>query len=217
MAISARLQEDNAEAADWQATKVAKGWTHGLPPGASDIDESDFAIGTRREQARNMRVYEGSLTKSGEGTLFLAGSNTWHGESTVRGGKLSVVGSHASPIDVRGGTLGGGGRWPPASTSWVAHCSPASRPRGGTDHGRARGSRQLHGRRGDLRIDRHGRFLTTIYSDSDYTSLLAAGDLRLDGGLSVDVQGALTRGTVLTIMDGSAIHGRFRGLAEVLS
>ena len=67
VAIQARRQEDAAEAAAWEATKVAKGWTNGLPPDASDIDKSDFAIGTRREQARNARVYEGSLTKSGDG------------------------------------------------------------------------------------------------------------------------------------------------------
>ena len=65
--------------------------------------------GTRREQARDARVYEGSLTKRGNGILFLAGNDTWHGTSTVLGGKLSVVGSHAGPIDVRGGTLGGNG------------------------------------------------------------------------------------------------------------
>ena len=82
---------------------------NGLPADASDIDRSDFAIGTRREQARNARVYEGSLTKRGDGTLFLTGNDTWHGKSTVLGGKLSVVGSHASSIDVGGGTLGGSG------------------------------------------------------------------------------------------------------------
>ena len=109
VAIRARQQEDAAEAAAWQATKVAKGWTNGLPADASDIDKSDYAIGTRREQARNARVYTGSLTKRGEGTLFLTGAETWHGKTTVSAGKLSVIGSHASPIDVAGGTLGGSG------------------------------------------------------------------------------------------------------------
>jgi subtilase-type serine protease len=109
VAIQARQQEDAAEAAAWEATKVAKGWTHGLPADASDADKSDFATGTRRERARNARVYEGSLTKRGHGTLFLTGNDTWHGTSTVLGGTLSIVGSHASSIDVRGGTLGGSG------------------------------------------------------------------------------------------------------------
>ena len=108
-AIRARQQEDADEAAAWEATKVARGWTQGLPADATDIDRSDFAIGTRREQARNARAYEGSLTKRGNGTLFLTGNDTWHGKSTVLAGKLSVVGSHASSIDVGGGTLGGSG------------------------------------------------------------------------------------------------------------
>ena len=110
VAIQARQQEDADEAAAWEATKVARGWTNGLPAGRERRSTgSDFAIGTRREQARNARVYEGSLTKRGAGTLFLTGNDTWHGESTVLGGKLSVVGSHASSIDVLGGTLGGSG------------------------------------------------------------------------------------------------------------
>src|SRR3954454_440971 len=109
VAIRARQQEDAAEAAAWKATKAAKGWTHGLPADASDVDRSDYATGTRREKARDARVYDGSLTKRGGGTLFLTGADTWHGMSTVRGGKLSITGSHAGPVGVRGGTLGGSG------------------------------------------------------------------------------------------------------------
>ena len=56
--------------------------------------------------------------------------------------------------------------------------------------------------------------MATIYSDSDATSVLAAGDLVLEGDLAVDVQGDLTQGTVWTIMDGSGIEGTFRGLGE---
>jgi autotransporter-associated beta strand protein len=215
VAIRVREQEDTAEAAAWEATTVARGWTNGLPPDASDIDKSDFAIGTRREQARDERVYEGSLTKMGGGTLFLAGTNTWHGTSTVRAGKLSVVGTHASSIDVRSGTLGGsgtvaddvnisGGALKPGLTPGEAALItevPVA-PDSSLDIG------------GDLRIGKNGRFVATISSDSDYTSVLAAGDLELAGDLVLDVQGTLTQGTVLTIMDASAVVGGFRGLAE---
>ncbi|MGH8868946.1 MAG: S8 family peptidase [Actinomycetes bacterium] len=215
VAIRARQQEDAAEAADWEATKVAKGWTNGLPPDASDIDRSDFAIGTRREQARNERVYEGSLMKRGKGSLILAGTNTWHGKGSVRGGKLSVVGSHASSIDVLGGTLGGGG-----SVADDVNISEGVLQPGITPEEAAQITEvpvapdNVLDLGGDLRISREGRFVATISGDRDYTSVLAAGDLVLDGDLALDVQGDLTQGTELTIMQGSAIKGTFRGLAE---
>ena len=87
------------------------------PPEASAIDASDYAIGTRREQARAARVYTGSLTKRGEGTLFVTGTDTWSGKSTVSAGELSVVGSHASPIDVAAGRSVAAARWRAASRS----------------------------------------------------------------------------------------------------
>ena len=57
------------------------------------------------------------------------------------------------------------------------------------------------------RRDDHG-------ATSDYTSVRAAGDLVLDGELALDVHGALTRGTVLTIMSGTVDHGPFHSAAR---
>jgi subtilase-type serine protease len=54
-------------------------------------------------------LYTASLTKQGPGTLIMTGHNTYEGGATVEGGKLSITGSHASSIDVQGGTLGGSG------------------------------------------------------------------------------------------------------------
>jgi hypothetical protein len=54
----------------------------------------------------------------------------------------------------------------------------------------------------------------TINEDDDYTSVRAAGDLTLAGDLSLDVNGTLTKGTVLTIMSGRSISGAFHGLPE---
>lgn len=209
-AIRARRLQDADEAAAWRATKAAKGWENGLPAGASAADASDFAIGTRRERARDARTYEGSLTKTGRGTLFLTGTDTWHGESTVRAGKLSVIGSHASAIDVDDGTLGGSGTvngdidvddgtLEPGLTSREAERI--------TDVSVAPGNSLSTG--GDVRIGRRGRVAITIRSAGDHTSVRAAGDLRLDGDLDVDVDGRLKRGTVLTIMRGDDIRGRF--------
>ena len=215
VAIRAREQEDADEDAAWEATKVAKGWTHGLPSGASDIDKSDFAIGVRREKAREARIYEGSLTKRGRGTLFLTGDDTWHGDSTVRAGKLSVVGSHAGSIDVDGGTLGGSGRVERS----IDVDGGVLRP--GLAHDEAErindasvepGNILRAG--GDVSVGRKGRVAVTIRGDDDYTRVRAAGDLELHGKLALDVDGAVTRGTVLRIMRGRSITGRFRALPE---
>jgi autotransporter-associated beta strand protein len=214
-AIRAREQEDADEDAAWEATKVAKGWTHGLPPDASDIDKSDFAIGTRREKAREARIYEGSLTKRGKGTLFLTGNDTWHGETTVRAGKLSVVGSHASSIDVDGGTLGGSGTAEGNIDVDGGVLQPGLAPEEAeriTDVSVEPGNVLNAG--GDVTVGRKGGVAVTIRGDDDYTSVRAAGDLVLAGELSLDVDGALTQGTVLTIMSGRSITGRFHALPE---
>jgi autotransporter-associated beta strand protein len=212
VAIRARQQEDADEAAAWEATKVARGWTNGLPPNASDADRSDFAIGTRREQARNARVDEGSLTKRGDGTLFLTGNDSWHGASAVLAGKLSVVGSHASSIDVRGGTLGGGGSVGGSIDVTGGVLQPGLAPEEAAGISVAQGNVLTVG--GDVSIGRDGGLGVTIRGDRDYTSVRAAGDLVLGGELSLDVRGSLTPGTVLTIMNGTSISGSFYKVPE---
>jgi autotransporter-associated beta strand protein len=215
VAIRARQQEDAAEAAAWKATKAARGWTHGLPAGASDVDKSDYATGTRREKARNARAHDGSLTKRGSGTLFLTGTDSWHGTSTVRGGELSVVGSHAAPIDVRGGTLGGSGRV--AGTINVTDgvlrpgVAPEDAKRLAAEHVAAG---DVLNAGGDVRIGGDGGLAVTVSGGSDSTSVRAAGDVSLHGKLRLDAHGPLTRGAVLTIMSGRSISGTFRGLGE---
>jgi autotransporter-associated beta strand protein len=215
VAIRARRQEDAGEAAAWEATKIEKGWTHGPPADASDIDKSDFAIGTRREKARNARVYAGHLTKRGNGTLFLTGDDTWRDTSTVRGGKLSVAGSHASSIDVDRGTLGGSGRVDGDIDVGGGVLQPGLAPEEAaaiTDVPVAPGNVLNAG--GNVRIGGKGGVAATIRSDRDYTSVRAAGDVSLDGDLSLDARGVLPRGAVLTIMTGRSISGRFDRLPE---
>ncbi|MFI9604978.1 hypothetical protein ACIHCX_34970 [Streptomyces sp. NPDC052043] len=199
VASRAHQQEDAAEAAAWAATKADKGWTEGLPASASDADKSDYAIGVRREQARKARAYEGSLTKRAAGTLFLTGSETWHGTNAVLNGKLSVVGSHASAIDVRGGTLGGSGTVgdsinvgdgvlrPGVTADEAAQITGASGAAGNVLHVG-----------GNATIGKQGRVAVTISGDRDYTSVRAAGNLVLDGELDLNVRGKLTPGTVST-------------------
>jgi subtilase-type serine protease len=147
--------------------------------------------------------------------LFLTGDDAWHGDSTVEAGKLSVVGSHASSIDVAGGTLGGIGTVEGSVDVDGGVLQPGLAPEEAeriTDVPVEPGNVLNVG--GDLSVGRTGRVAVTIRGDDDYTSVRAAGDLLLDGELALDVDGALTPGTVLTIMRGRSISGRFHALPE---
>ncbi|WP_241027107.1 autotransporter outer membrane beta-barrel domain-containing protein [Variovorax sp. RKNM96] len=90
VAIRARRAEDAAEAAAWETTRQTRGWTAGLPGGASDADRSEYATGVAREAARSTRVYAGSLEKLGAGTLTLSGQNSYTGSTAVNGGTLKA-------------------------------------------------------------------------------------------------------------------------------
>ena len=109
-AIKARKLEDQAEAETWNATKLARGWTNGLPAGASLDDQTEYTVGMAREAARNSRVYEGSLAKSGAGTLVLSGDNSYSGGTELFGGTLvgrSATAFGSGDVVVYGGTLAG--------------------------------------------------------------------------------------------------------------
>jgi len=110
-ALIQRQAEDAAERSAWQQTLKDKGWESGVPVGASQQDQTDYAVGTARDSVAANRVYEGSLIKSGAGRLMLTGDNTYRGPTTVNGGLLAVNGSLTSAVTVNdSGTLGGNGR-----------------------------------------------------------------------------------------------------------
>jgi subtilase-type serine protease len=90
-AYAQREKEDRAEQAEWEKHKVAKGWENGLPSGASDADKAEYTYKSAREAAFLTRQYSGMLTKSGLGTLTLAGKNTYRGDTIVDGGKLAIA------------------------------------------------------------------------------------------------------------------------------
>lgn len=105
-AIKARRLEDQTEATAWEATKAARGWQNGLPAGATADDRTDFEVGSARQAAREGRVYEGSLAKSGAGSLVLAGDNSYSGGTELSGGTL--VGASATAFGTGGVSVSGG-------------------------------------------------------------------------------------------------------------
>jgi autotransporter-associated beta strand protein len=165
-------------------------------------------------------LYTASLTKQGPGTLVMTGDNTYEGGTTVEGGKLSINGSQAGSVVVQSGTLGGsgsvagsidvaGGVLQPGFTSAEAQAAQQI-----TQVAVAPGNVLNVG--GDVHIGPEGRLAVTVRSDSDYTSVEADGGLVLDkkATLVLDVQGALTQGTVLTIMKGGSVTGTFHTLSQ---
>lgn len=110
-ALIQRQSEDLAEHNAWQQTLQDKGWQTGVPDGASQQDQTDYAIGSARDAAAAQRIYQGSLIKSGAGQLILTGNNTYRGPTTVNGGLLTVNGALTSAVTVNdNATLGGSGR-----------------------------------------------------------------------------------------------------------
>ena len=150
----------------------------------------------------------------------MTGDNTYEGGTTVEGGKLSINGSHASSVDVQGGTLGGSGVVAGSIDVDIGVLEPGLAPEEAEEAAQitqvaiAPGNVLKVG--GDVRIGPEGSLAVTVRSDSDYTSVEAEGGLVLDkkAELVLDVQGALTEGTVLTIMKGRSVTGRFDKLPE---
>jgi subtilase-type serine protease len=163
-------------------------------------------------------LYAASLVKQGHGTLVMTGNDTYDGGTTIEGGKLSITGSHASSIHVKGGTLGGSG----FVAGGIDVDSGVLQP--GLSSGEAASAASITfadvtpgnvlNVGGDVTVRRAGHLAITISGNHDYTSVRAAGDLVLDGELDLDIRTALTVGTVLKIMSGDSIKGNFHSLPD---
>ncbi|HKE41666.1 MAG TPA: S8 family serine peptidase [Casimicrobiaceae bacterium] len=213
VALRARQQEDAAEAALWNADHVTNSCVLSLPSG-SPLLQTDLAAGQARAAARATRVYKGTLTKNGVGTLFLTGDLTYAGSTNVNGGKLSINGSDATDVVVNGGTLGGKGSIAGGVNVVTGLLWPGLSPDEATFIGGVTAAGNVLSFGSPVHIGHKAGFAATIRSATDYSQVVTSSNLILDGALFLDIAGAPPPGSVLTIMSGKKVVGTFSGLPE---
>ncbi|WP_458752913.1 autotransporter serine peptidase EprS [Pseudomonas brenneri] len=168
-ALLQRQAEDSAEHLAWQQTLKDKGWENGLGANASQQEQTDYAVGMARDAAASQRIYQGSLIKSGAGSLVLSGDSTYRGPTTVNAGVLKVDGSLVSQVTVnKGGTLGGAGRVGALLANSGATVAP----------GNSIGTLNVAG---DVRFEA-GSIYAVELSDSSSDRIVAGGQATLNGG-----------------------------------
>jgi len=164
-------------------------------------------------------LYTASLTKSGTGTLFLTGNNTYAGGSTVTGGKLSIVGTNSSGVTITsGGTLGGTGTVTGTINVLGGVLSP------GVTAAEVTGITSVNAdvvvpagdvlRASTVKIGLSGGFAATVKAGGVSSRLVASGLVALGGKLFLDVAAAPNPGDVYTLIQAGSIFGTFAGLPE---
>jgi autotransporter-associated beta strand protein len=168
----------------------------------------------------NRGLYTASLTKSGAGTLFLTGNNTYAGASNVTAGKLSVVGTNSSGVTIsNGGTLGGTGTvagvinvlsggilWPGVSAAEAASVQGVVADVALTPGDVLRTSM--------AKVGLGGGFKATLKSGGASSRLIATGAVALGGKLVLDVAAAPNAGDVYTLIQAGTLQGTFTGMPE---
>lgn len=154
----------------------------------------------------------GGLTKSGDGTLTLAGSNSYTGTTTVSAGTLLVNGSLAGGAMANGGSLGGTGAIAGNLTVNAARVAPGNSP--GT---LTVGGLTLTGAASTFAVEIAGPAAGTEYDRLVVTNT-GSGAVQLGGGtLNVGLTYAPSATDNFLILDKQtpgAISGAFAGLAE---
>ena len=168
-ALLQRQAEDSAEHLAWQQTVQDKGWENGPGAGASQQEQTDYAVGMARDAAAAQRIYQGSLIKSGAGSLLLSGDSTYRGPTTVNGGVLKVDGSLTSAVTVNpGATLGGSGRIGALQANSGSVIAP----------GNSIGTLNVAG---DVRFEAGSTYAVEL-SDASSDRIVAGGKATLNGG-----------------------------------
>src|SRR6266496_628537 len=191
-----------------------------LKIGANNLDTT-FS-GTAQDGGGIGGGSHGSLTKSGTGTLTLSGSNTYTGNTAVFRGALLVAntvgsGTGTGPVTVTGGTLGGKGTISGPVTV-------------GTGSGGGASLAPAFGSRKQVTLTLQSSL--TLQADATYTytfkarnsqsrtDLVTANGATINGAtiaLKGKTQGALTPGTVLTVISNTSatpISGTFSKLPD---
>jgi len=161
-------------------------------------------------------LYAAYLTKSGPGTLFLTGNNTYSGGSTVAGGKLSIVGTNSSGVTIdNGGTLGGTGT---VAGAIIVLKGGALSP--GVTAAEAAGITDVTVTVGDVlhagaaKIGFGGSFVATLKAGGVSSRLVATGTVALGGALSLNVATVSNQGDAYTLIQAGSIVGTFAGMPE---